>query len=49
MQGLINVLLIAREEYDVQVEIFDLDWSLVGMGNVSEGIRVESLTERGKD
>ncbi len=46
MQGLLNVLVIGGEDYDVEVEVFDLDWSLVGVGHVSETIRVRNFTER---
>lgn len=46
MQGLLNVLVIGGEDYDVEVEVFDWDWSLVGVGHVSETIRVANLTER---
>lgn len=48
MQGLLNVLVIGGEDYNAEVEVFGLDWSLVATGNVSERIRVGSLTERGK-
>lgn len=48
MQGLLNVLVIGGEDYDVEVEVFDWDWSLVGIGHVSETIRVANLTERRK-
>lgn len=46
MQGLLNVLVIGGEDCDVEVEVFDLDWSLVGIGHVSETIRVRNFTER---
>lgn len=46
MQGLLNVLVIGGEDYDVEVEVFNWDWSLVGIGHVSETIRVANLTER---
>lgn len=46
MQGLLNVLVIGGEDYDVEVEVFDWDWSLVAIGSVSERIRVGNLTER---
>lgn len=45
MQGLLNVLIIGEEDYDVEVEVFDLDGSLVGIGHVSETIRAGNLTE----
>ena len=46
MQGLLNVLVIGGEDYDVEVEVFDWDWSLVAIGSVSKRIRVGNLTER---
>ena len=46
MQGLLNVLVIGEQDYDVEVEVFDLDWSLVGVGHVSERIRVSNMTEK---
>lgn len=36
MQGLLNILVIGGQDYDVEVEVFDLDWSLVAIGSVSE-------------
>ena len=46
MQGLINVLVIGGEDYDVEVEVFDLDWSLIGHGHVSERIRIGNWTKK---
>ena len=46
MQGLLNVLVIGEEDYDVEVEVFDLDWSLIGIGHVSETIGVLNFTKR---
>ena len=46
MQGLLNVLVISGQDYSVDVEIFDMEWSLVGMGLVSETIRLGNWTER---
>lgn len=46
MQGLLNVLVIGEQNYDVEVEVFDLDWSLVGVGHVSERIGVGNMTEK---
>ncbi len=46
MQGLLNVLVIQGHDYSVEVEVFDLDWSLVGMGHVSERTRLGNWTER---
>ncbi|CAD6585193.1 MAG: hypothetical protein ASARMPREDX12_001929 [Alectoria sarmentosa] len=34
MQGLLNVLVIGGEDYDVEVEVFELDWSLVAIGHL---------------
>ena len=45
MQGLLNVLVIGGQDYDVEVEVFDLNWSLVGVGHVNERIRVDNMTE----
>lgn len=45
MQGLLDVLVIGGQDYDVEVEVFNLDWSLIGTGQVSETIRVGNLTE----
>lgn len=49
MQGLLDVLVIGGQDYDVEVEVFNLDWSLIGTGQVSETIRVGNLTEEKKD
>ena len=46
MQGLLNVLVIGEEDYEVEVEVFDMDWRLLGVGNVSEMIRVGNMTEQ---
>lgn len=44
MQGLLNVLVIGGEDYDVEVEVFDWDWILIGIGHVSETIRMANST-----
>ena len=44
MQGLLNVLVIGGQEYSVEVEVFDFEWSLVGVGQVSETIRPSNCT-----
>ena len=46
MQGLLNVLVISGEDYSVDVEVFDMEWSIVGIGQVSETIRLGNWTER---
>ena len=46
MQGLLNVLVIGGQDYDVEVEVYDFDWSLVGVGHVSERIRAGNMTEK---
>ena len=44
MQGLLDVLVIRDQDYSVQVEIFDFEWSLVGVGQVGETIRPSNCT-----
>lgn len=44
MQGLLDVLVIGGQDYDVEVKVFDLDGSLIGTGQVSETIRIANLT-----
>ena len=48
MQGLLNVLVIGGQDYDAEVEVFDLDWNLIGIGRVGERIRVANSTEKGR-
>ena len=45
MQVLLNVLVIGGEDFGVEVEVFDIDWILVGIGLVSERIRIGNVTE----
>ena len=44
MQGLLNVLVIGGQDYSVEVEVFDFEWGLVGIGLVSEIIRLGNCT-----
>ena len=44
MQGLLNVLVIGDQDYSVEVEVFDFEWSLVGVGHVIETIRLSNCT-----
>lgn len=46
MQGLLNVLVIGEQESEVEVEVFDMDWILLGIGNVGETIRLGNMTEK---
>ena len=46
MQGLLNVLVIGEQDYEVEVEVFDMNWRLLGAGNVSETIKVGNMTEK---
>ena len=40
MQGLINVLVIGGQDYSVEFEVFDFDWKFLGVGLVSETVRL---------